>query len=118
MTSPRRWIFHPLPETPASWDSDVAFAVRALYAGVANDGQQKLIWAWLMYVSGVDDWAYRPDSAGTHASAIVLGKQFVGHSFKKMLSDEVTAVINQERAAAVRNEQGSAVPATSSSRRV
>jgi len=102
------WEHKLLPHEPVDWDEDVAYAVRALQAGVANDGQQKLAWSWLIYVSGVDDWAYRPDSAGTGARDVVLGKQFVGHSFRKMLSEEVTMFLNRKRA----EETAKAAPAT------
>jgi hypothetical protein len=89
------WQPKPVPHVPADWDEDVAYAIRALHAGTANDGQQKLAWAWLMYVSGVDDWPYRPnDVEGTN---IMLGRQYVGRSMIKMLSEEVTTTLNKKR---------------------
>ena len=66
----------------------VVYAVRALVAGKANDGQQKLFVDWLAHVCAADDWAFRPgEQRGTD---IMLGRQFVWGQVRKMLHPATT----------------------------
>lgn len=79
------------PWEPADYDDDVLYAVRAFHGGHANDVQQKLVWEWLLYVCGDDDWQFRPDDrGGQRATDVALGKQYVAKQFRKMLSPVLT----------------------------
>ncbi len=87
------WAYKPDPWQPADYDEAVIYAVRALKDGLANDGQQKLVWDWLMYVTHQDDWAFRPSNGnadGLRSTDLVLGKQWVGQQFRKMLDWRMT----------------------------
>ena len=80
----------PPPWLPAPYSDDVIWAVRAMHAGLANDVQQKLIWQWLMLVSGVDDLSFRPGGPeGDRDTVFAEGKRFVGFQMRKMLSPAV-----------------------------
>lgn len=82
------WLPKQNPWEPPDYDDQVVYAVRALYEGKANDGQQKLAWDWLMYVTGESDWPFRP--GGGEATNVAMGKQFVGKQLRKMLHPSVT----------------------------
>ena len=83
-----RWKPKKHPWMPADYDQQVIYAVRALVAGKADAGQQGLVWAWVQYVSGVDDQSYRPDSE--RDTAFAEGKRHVGLELRKMLHPAVT----------------------------
>lgn len=86
MTVKHDWRHKANPWEPADYDDDVVYAVRAVHAGTANAGQQKLFWAWLMHAAGEDDWPYRPDAhGGQRATDVALGKQLTAKQVKKML---------------------------------
>ena len=87
----RPWKPKPNPWEPSNYDDEVIYAVRAFQSGTANAGQQGLVWDWLMYVSGEDDWSFRPEQqGGQRATDIALGKQLVGKQFRKMLHPMTT----------------------------
>ena len=87
----RPWKPKPNPWEPSDYDEEVIYAVRALQEGAANAAQQGLIWDWLMYVSGEDDWSFRSEQqGGQRATDIALGKQLVGKQFRKMLHPATT----------------------------
>lgn len=93
MTSKKQWLPKRLPYEPGDYDDDVVYAVRALFAGVANEGQQKLAWSWMMYVTGngeFDDLSYRPGDHGDRDTTFAEGKKFVGLQMRKMLHPLVT----------------------------
>ena len=94
MTSKKQWLPKAEPWKPADYDDDVVYAVRALYAGVATEGQQKLAWSWIMYVTGAgDEWAdlsFRPGAAGERDTVFAEGKRFAGLQLRKMLHPAVT----------------------------
>lgn len=100
------------PHAPAGWTEQVAYAVRALYDGTADEGQQKLAMAWIEYVAGVGDFtdmSFRPGGhEGDRATAFAEGKRFVGLQIRKMLSPVVTEAIERarEREAAAANKRG------------
>lgn len=82
------------PWNPADYDDDVVYAVRAMNLGQANEGQQKLAWSWLMYVTGAGDeyadLSFRPGATGERDTTFAEGKRFVGLQFRKMLHPSVT----------------------------
>jgi hypothetical protein len=84
--SQKPWIAKTHPWEPADYDDQVIYAVRALEKGVANDGQQKLFWAWLQYMTGADDLSFRPGEGGERATSFAEGKRFVGQQVRKMTS--------------------------------
>lgn len=108
--SPRKWQHKLLPHDPADYDEDVVYAVDAWRQGTANDGQQRLAYEWVMYVCGIDDWAYRPESAGPGARDVVLGKQFVGRTIRKMSAPEVLDWARRENEKAARAARTVAMP--------
>lgn len=82
------------PHMPADWDEDVLWAVRALASGTANEGQQRMAWEWMMYLTGASeqfaDLSYRPGPDGMWATAFAEGKRAVGLQLRKMLSPILT----------------------------
>ena len=86
-----QWSHKPDPWMPADYDDSVIYAIRAFYNGTANEPQQKTVWAWLMHLTGEDDWCFRPGGEeGLRATHIALGKQYVGKQLRKMLDQRVT----------------------------
>lgn len=79
-----KWLPKKDPWVPGDHDDDVIYAVSAFSKGKANEVQQKLAWAWLMYISGVGDMTFRPGPNGDRDTAFAAGKQFVGTQFLKM----------------------------------
>lgn len=69
-------------------------AVRAFAAGVANDGQQKTVWHYIMYLTGASeefyDLPFRPGVEGQRSTDFALGKTFVGLQLRKLLRSELT----------------------------
>lgn len=89
------------PHAPSDWTEESVYSIRALYAGTANEGQQKTAMKWIEYLCGVgdfEDMAYRPGEDGRRATDFAEGKRFVGLQIRKMLHPAVTEAIEQERA--------------------
>ena len=80
----RNWVYKADPIAIPDRDDDVIYAVRALRAGLANEGQQKLVCEWLQYVCGRDDWAFRKGEDGQRETDLVLGKQWVWNQFNML----------------------------------
>lgn len=85
------------PWMPVDYDDNVIWAVRAVKAGVASAGQQRLFWDWLMYVSAAgDQLSFRPGAGGERDTAFAEGKRFVGLQVKKMNLPELTPAAPRE----------------------
>lgn len=90
---PVSWQFKPNAYDPVDYKDEkgdagpVIWAMRAFAQGKATESQQRLIWAWLRYASGVDDWAYRPSQDQT---LVMLGRQFVFKQALKFLDPVMT----------------------------
>lgn len=89
------WLPRLKPWDPPHHDEDIVLAVRALELGIANQGQQKLVWRYLMYVTKASeefaDLSFRPDEAGgRRATDFAEGSKFVGLMFRKLLRPEFT----------------------------
>lgn len=88
------WRPKPAPWMPPDWDESVVWAVRQMAEGRANDGQQKLVWDWLMYVTAASeefaDLSFRPGEEGRRATDFAEGKRFVGMQVRKMLHPALT----------------------------
>jgi hypothetical protein len=95
---PVAWLPKPLPWMPPDYSDDVVMAVLAFEAGNANEGQQKTVWRYLMYVTKASeefqDLSFRPSggSAGATGEATLFaeGSRFVGMMFRKLLRPECT----------------------------
>lgn len=86
MSSETFWLPKALPWDAPDHDETTLYAIRALAAGTANEGQQRRAWAYILYVSGIDDMEFRPeDKGGERASAFAGGKRFVGRMLQKLL---------------------------------
>lgn len=61
---------------PAAFAPADATAIQALFAGTANESQQKRAMKWILEdACGLPVWAYRE---GARETDIALGRQFVG----------------------------------------
>jgi len=93
MTYENTWKTHKDPWFPPDYDEDVIGAVRAFSMGIATISQQKLVWAYLMYVcKSSDEFAdlsFRPGPDGEKASTFAEGKRFVGMQIRKLLRPEL-----------------------------
>ena len=90
------WAPKKSPWLPPDLDESVVYAVRAVATGTANDGQQLLIWRYLMYVTAASeefqDISFRPDGmGGDRDTAFAEGKRFAGAMIRKLLRPEYTA---------------------------
>lgn len=90
MSKVNPWAHRVEPHLPPWYDNSVIYAVQALSRGQANEGQQKLAWTWLMFITAASDQfpdqAYRPGSEGRRSTDFALGKHWVGLAFRKLLA--------------------------------
>lgn len=105
----RPWLPRRLPWASPWYDDDIVLAVRAVADGVANQGQQKLFWRYLMYVTGASDefadLSFRPDDlGGDRGTVFAEGKRFVGNEIRKMLRPELTPKTEEEKAELAENK--------------
>lgn len=78
--------------SPAPYSEAVLYAIRALIAGTANDGQQKLAIDWIITkASNHYDLSYR--KGDSHATAFAEGRRFVGAQIVKMTRPETLAAL-------------------------
>ncbi len=95
---PAAWLPKPLPWMPPDYSDDVVMAVRAFEAGNANEGQQRTVWRYLMYVTKASeefqDLSFRPSGGAAggpgEAGFFADGSRFVGMMFRKLLRAECT----------------------------
>ena len=73
------------PWEPPEYDDADIYAIRALVAGTANDGQQRRALAWIINAAcGTYDQPFRPGVDGDRATAFACGRQFVGQQIVKL----------------------------------
>lgn len=73
------------PWHPAPYEEPDTYAIKALAAGVANEGQQKRVLDWIVKtLCGTYDVSYRPDS--DRDTAFAEGKRFVGLQLVKQIN--------------------------------
>lgn len=89
------WLPKPLPWMSPDYTDDVVMAIRAFEAGNANEGQQRTVWRYLMYVTRASeefaDLSFRPeDKGGERATIFAEGARFVGLMLRKLLRAECT----------------------------
>lgn len=78
---------------PVDYNDSIIMAVRAVSAGVANEGQQKLFFDYLLFASKwgkYSDISYRPGPDGDRETAFAEGRRFVGQQISKLLAPEFT----------------------------
>lgn len=89
------------PYAPGDWDERVFHAVRAFREGTATEGQQRLVWDWLMYITAAGerfgDISPRPGMDGPMWCYFVEGKRSVGLQFLKMFSSMAVNAVNAQR---------------------
>lgn len=73
------------PWLPAPYDEGDTYAIKALAAGVANEGQQKRALKWIIEnLCGTYDQPYRPD--GDRDTVFACAKMFVGQQIVKQIN--------------------------------
>lgn len=95
---PAAWLPKPLPWMSPDYTDDVVMAIRAFEAGNANEGQQKTVWRYLMYLTKASeefqDLSFRPSGANSgapgEATFFAEGSRFVGMMLRKLLRPECT----------------------------
>lgn len=79
---------------PPDWELADASAVKGLMAGTASPEQQRRAMDWILRAAcGLQDWAFRPDERGT---AVMLGRQFVGHQIMKLAKIDLPKLERRE----------------------
>lgn len=72
----------------------VTYAIRALAEGKANEGQQRLVWDWLSYVTMTGYWtdnSFRPGGEdGRRSTDFAEGRRFVGVHLRRHLGPALT----------------------------
>ena len=88
-TSTKAWFPKKDPWLPPDRDDHVIWAALSFAKGAATEGQQRLLWDWLMYSTGASDeyadLSFRPGEEGRRASDFAEGKRFVGLQLRKLL---------------------------------
>ena len=89
------WTQKKEPWAPPDAGEQVTYAIRAFAEGKANDGQQKLVWDWLNYITGAgerwQDLSFRPGGDdGRRLTDFAEGKRFVGIQMRKHLHPALT----------------------------
>jgi hypothetical protein len=74
------------PWHPAPYDDADTYAIKALAAGVANEGQQKRALEWIINtLCGTYDLSYRPGPEGNRDTAFAEGRRSVGLQLVKQI---------------------------------
>lgn len=76
------------PWSPVPFDRATVFALKALQAGSASEGQQKRALAWIInQAAGTYDLPFRPGGPeGDRATVFATGRMFVGQQLVKLLN--------------------------------
>jgi hypothetical protein len=59
-----------------------AYAIKAFIDGKANEGQQQIVWRFIIRITGMQDLEFRPNE---RAATFASGKRFVGLMLAKPL---------------------------------
>jgi hypothetical protein len=76
------------PWHPTPYSNAEAYAIKALAAGTANAGQQKIAIDWILRAAGTYDVTFQPDSE--RATSYAEGKRAVGLQVVKLINIPVT----------------------------
>jgi hypothetical protein len=72
-------------------------ALQAVWAGVANEDQQKRAILTMMHICGVNDLEYLPDEhGGERDSTFKSGKRHVGLQLRKLVSFPISILTGEE----------------------
>lgn len=75
------------PWHPAPYDDVDTYAIKALAAGVANEGQQKRALAWIINtLCGTYDLSFREGENGDRGTVFAEGKRYVGLQIVKHIN--------------------------------
>jgi hypothetical protein len=75
------------PWKPAPYDEADTYAIKALAAGVANEGQQKRALKWIIEsLCGTYDLSFRPGPEGDRDTAFAEGRRSVGLQLVKQIN--------------------------------
>ena len=88
-------LLQPEPWKPFPWEPEDAYALRALQAGNATEGQQKRALKWIIDCAGTYDQAYRPTSA--RDTDFACGMQHVGKQITKLLNISISAITGKPK---------------------
>jgi hypothetical protein len=73
------------PWHPAPYEEADVYAIKALAAGVANEGQQQRALGWIVNtLCGTYDLSYRDGDNGDRNTVFAEGKRFVGLQLVKL----------------------------------
>jgi hypothetical protein len=73
------------PWHPAPYEEADVYAIKALAAGKANEGQQQRALAWIINtLCGTYDMPYRPGEGGDRDTVFACAKMFVGQQVVKL----------------------------------
>lgn len=88
------WMPKKDPWAPPDLTDDVVWAIRAFSKGAAGEGQQRVVWNYLMYLTGASeqfaDLSFRPGMEGMRATDFAEGKRFIGLQLRKPLHPALT----------------------------
>lgn len=66
-------------------------AIQSVERGVASEDQQKMAWAAILHICGLNDLAWMPDeNGGDRDTAFAAGKQHVGFQLRKLTKFPIT----------------------------
>ncbi len=87
--SKQKTLYDIPPHGAVPWDKTVVYALKALAAGTANDGQQQKALAWIVNIAcRVNDPAYYPQSQ--RDTDFCLGMQHVGHQILTLVNKDLS----------------------------
>jgi hypothetical protein len=73
------------PWMPAPYDEADTYAIKALMAGKASEGQQQRALSWIINtLCGTYDLSFRPGEGGDRDTVFAEGKRHVGMQLVKM----------------------------------
>jgi len=86
-----------MSHVPPQWDSKIAYAIKALATGTANDNQQKLAVDYIINaLCGTYDLSYRPGEDGDRQTTFAEGRRFVGLQIVKFINMD-NSLITKEK---------------------
>jgi len=96
-----KWAHKEKPYHPVDWDENIVMAFRSFVSGTANDGQQKIVWEYLQYLTGTGEYADLSFRSGgqdaDRETAFAEGKRFVGLQLMKLLHPVILEAIERQR---------------------
>lgn len=86
-----------MSHVPPQWNSRVAYAIKALASGTANDAQQKLAVDYIINdLCNTYDLSYRPGQDGDRQTTFAEGRRFVGLQLVKLINLD-NSLIHKEK---------------------